>query len=182
MLHQTAWPPQSLNLNPLEMVWDAVKEKHPCAHMRKLLQHCWKSIPGDYFMKLVESKWEWAVITAKGYFEASSGQFPTITQCIRTKTSSACQTSLWLSPFPCSQSRDRSDTKWVFTVNPNLSFVQFCTEMLTAQSTWLQKVLLVSSAGNKEGVRTSIFCWCIQFWVKFHFAQKRQSQANWRHK
>ena len=48
-----AWPPQSPDLNPIEMVWDEldrrVKEKQPTSteHMWELLQDCWKSIPGE---------------------------------------------------------------------------------------------------------------------------------------
>ena len=44
------WPPQSPDLNPLEMGWDEldrrVKEKQPTSaqHMWELLQDCWKSI------------------------------------------------------------------------------------------------------------------------------------------
>ena len=72
------WPPQSPNLNPIEMVWDElvhrVKEKQPASaqHMWELLQDSWKSIPGDYLMKLVERMPRVckAVIKAKGgYFE-----------------------------------------------------------------------------------------------------------------
>ena len=53
VLHQMTWPPQSPNLNPIEMVWDEldhkVKEKQPTSaqHMWELLQVCWKSIPGE---------------------------------------------------------------------------------------------------------------------------------------
>ena len=53
VLHQMTWPPQSPNLNPIEMVWYEldcrVKEKLPtrAQHMRELLQDCWKSIPGE---------------------------------------------------------------------------------------------------------------------------------------
>ncbi|CDQ60383.1 unnamed protein product [Oncorhynchus mykiss] len=53
VLHQMTWPPQSPNLNPIEMVWDEldcrVKEKQPTSaqHMWVLLQDCWKSIPGE---------------------------------------------------------------------------------------------------------------------------------------
>ena len=42
------------------MVWDEldrrVKEKQPTSaqHMWEVLQDCWKSIPGDYLMKLFE--------------------------------------------------------------------------------------------------------------------------------
>uniref|UniRef100_A0A4W5L6H5 Tc1-like transposase DDE domain-containing protein n=1 Tax=Hucho hucho TaxID=62062 RepID=A0A4W5L6H5_9TELE len=50
VLHQMTWPPQSPDLNPIEMVWDEldrrVKEKQPTSaqHMWELLQDCWKSI------------------------------------------------------------------------------------------------------------------------------------------
>jgi transposase len=53
VLHQMTWPPQSPDLNPIEMVWDEldrrVKVKHPTSaqHMWKLLRDCWKSIPGE---------------------------------------------------------------------------------------------------------------------------------------
>ena len=53
VLHLMIWPPQSPNLNPIEMVWDEldhrVKEKHPtnAQHMWELLQDYWKSIPGE---------------------------------------------------------------------------------------------------------------------------------------
>jgi hypothetical protein len=46
VLHQMPWPPQSPNLNPIEMVWDElenrVKEKQPtiAQHMWELLQDC----------------------------------------------------------------------------------------------------------------------------------------------
>uniref|UniRef100_A0A4W5K3C9 Tc1-like transposase DDE domain-containing protein n=1 Tax=Hucho hucho TaxID=62062 RepID=A0A4W5K3C9_9TELE len=52
VLHQMTWPPQSPDLNPIEMVWDEldhrVKEKQPTSaqHMWDLLQDCWKSISG----------------------------------------------------------------------------------------------------------------------------------------
>ncbi|XP_055794361.1 uncharacterized protein LOC129865523 isoform X2 [Salvelinus fontinalis] len=51
VLHQMTWPPQSPDLNPIEMIWDElnrrVKKKHPTSaqHMWELLQDCWKSIP-----------------------------------------------------------------------------------------------------------------------------------------
>uniref|UniRef100_A0AAZ3S0K8 Tc1-like transposase DDE domain-containing protein n=1 Tax=Oncorhynchus tshawytscha TaxID=74940 RepID=A0AAZ3S0K8_ONCTS len=56
VLHQMTWPPQSSNLNPIEMVWDEldqVKEKQPTSaqHMWELLQDCWKSIPVILFVK-----------------------------------------------------------------------------------------------------------------------------------
>ena len=53
VLHQMTWPPQSPNLNQIEMVWDEsdhrVKEKQPTSaqHMWELLQYCWKSMPGE---------------------------------------------------------------------------------------------------------------------------------------
>ena len=53
VLHQMTWPPQSPNLNPIEMVWDEldcrVKEKQPTSaqHMWELFQDCWKSILGE---------------------------------------------------------------------------------------------------------------------------------------
>ena len=68
---------QSSDLNPIEMVWDEldrrVKEKQQTSaqHMSEFLQDCWKSIPGDYLMKLVERMPRVckAVIKAKnGYF------------------------------------------------------------------------------------------------------------------
>ena len=53
MLHQMSWPPQSPDLNPIEMVWDEldrrVKEKQPTSgqHMWELIQAGWKSITGE---------------------------------------------------------------------------------------------------------------------------------------
>uniref|UniRef100_A0AAZ3Q083 Tc1-like transposase DDE domain-containing protein n=1 Tax=Oncorhynchus tshawytscha TaxID=74940 RepID=A0AAZ3Q083_ONCTS len=53
VLHQMTWPPQSPNLNLIEMVWDElnhrVKEKQPksAQYMWELFQDCWKSIPGE---------------------------------------------------------------------------------------------------------------------------------------
>ena len=53
VLHQMTWPPQSPDLNSIELVWDELdrrlKEKHPTSaqHMWELLQDCWKSIPGE---------------------------------------------------------------------------------------------------------------------------------------
>ena len=80
VLHQMTWHPQSPDLNPIERVWDVLgcrgKEKQPTSaqHMWELLQDCWKSIPVDYLMKLVERmpKVCKAAIKAKGgYFEES---------------------------------------------------------------------------------------------------------------
>ena len=53
VLHQVTWPPQSPDLNPIEMVWDEldsrVKEKQPTSaqHTSELFQDFWKSIPGE---------------------------------------------------------------------------------------------------------------------------------------
>ena len=53
VLHQMTWPPQSPDLNPIEMVWDEldrrVKEKQPTSaqHMWELLQDCWAIVPGE---------------------------------------------------------------------------------------------------------------------------------------
>ena len=53
VLRQMDWPPQSPDLNPIEMVWDEldhrVKEKQPTSaqHMWESLQDCWKIIPGE---------------------------------------------------------------------------------------------------------------------------------------
>ena len=50
VLRQMTWPPQSTDLNPIEIVWDEldsrVKEKQPTSaqYMWELLQDCWKSI------------------------------------------------------------------------------------------------------------------------------------------
>ena len=53
VLRQMTWPPQSPDLNQIEMVWDEsdfrVKEKQPTSapHMWELLQDYWKSIPHE---------------------------------------------------------------------------------------------------------------------------------------
>ena len=57
-----------------------VKEKQPTSsqHLWELLQDCWKSIPGDYLMKLVEKMTRVckAVIKAQGgYFVESKLYF-----------------------------------------------------------------------------------------------------------
>nr|ABA40812.1 SJCHGC03949 protein [Schistosoma japonicum] len=47
------WPPQSPDLNPIEMIWNEldrrVKEKQSTSaqHMWELPQDYWKSIPGE---------------------------------------------------------------------------------------------------------------------------------------
>jgi hypothetical protein len=51
--YQMTWPPQSPELNPIEMFWDEldcrVKENQPTSarHMWELLQDCWKGIPHE---------------------------------------------------------------------------------------------------------------------------------------
>ena len=53
------WPPQSPDLNPIELVWDKLdrraKAKQPTSdvYLWKLLQESWKNILGDYLVKLV---------------------------------------------------------------------------------------------------------------------------------
>ena len=70
VLHQMTWPPQSSDLDPIEMVWDEsdgrVKEKHQTSaqHMWELLQLLENSLQ----VKLVERMLRVckAVIKAKG--------------------------------------------------------------------------------------------------------------------
>ncbi|XP_069612683.1 transcriptional adapter 2-alpha isoform X4 [Ranitomeya imitator] len=78
VLRQITWSPQSPDLNPIEMVWGEldrrVKAKGPTSakHLWELLQDCWKTIPGDYLLKLIKRMPRVckAVIKAKdGYFE-----------------------------------------------------------------------------------------------------------------
>ncbi|CAJ0951890.1 unnamed protein product [Ranitomeya imitator] len=78
VLHQMTWPLQSPDLNPIEMVWGEldhrVKAKGPTSakHLWELLQDCWKTISGDYLLKLIKRMQRVckAVIKAKGgYFE-----------------------------------------------------------------------------------------------------------------
>ena len=70
MLHKITWPPQSPDLNRIEMVWDEldrrVKEKQPTSaqHMWELLQDCWKIIPGEAIERMLRVCK--AVIKAKG--------------------------------------------------------------------------------------------------------------------
>uniref|UniRef100_A0A8C7WU98 Tc1-like transposase DDE domain-containing protein n=1 Tax=Oryzias sinensis TaxID=183150 RepID=A0A8C7WU98_9TELE len=60
VLHQTTWPPQSPDLNPIQMVWNEldrrVKAKGPTSakHLWELLQDCWKTISGHYLLKLIK--------------------------------------------------------------------------------------------------------------------------------
>ncbi|CAJ0937853.1 unnamed protein product [Ranitomeya imitator] len=60
VLRQMTWPPQSPDLNPIEMVWGEldhrVKAKGPTSakHLWERLQDCWKTIPGDYLLKLIK--------------------------------------------------------------------------------------------------------------------------------
>ena len=70
MLHQMTWPPQSPDINPIEMVWDELdrraKEKQPTS-----TQHMWelfKTVGKAFQVKLVERMPRVckAVIKAKG--------------------------------------------------------------------------------------------------------------------
>ena len=72
VLCQMTWPPKSPDLNPIEMD-RKVKANGPTSaqHLWELLQDCWKTISGDYLMKLIERMPRVckAVIKAKGgYF------------------------------------------------------------------------------------------------------------------
>ena len=77
MLHQMTWPPQSPDLNPIDIVCDEldhrVNERQPASaqHMWEVLQDCWNSIPGDYLMKLVEGM----PSVYKAVNKAKGGQF-----------------------------------------------------------------------------------------------------------
>jgi hypothetical protein len=53
VLHKITWPPQSSNLNQIEMVLEELdssekeKQRASAQHMWELLQDCWKSISGE---------------------------------------------------------------------------------------------------------------------------------------
>ena len=77
-LSQMTWPPQSPDLNPIEMVWDEMdrrvkaKVSTSIQHLWEFLQDYWKTISGDDLMKLIERipRVCKAEIKAKGgYFE-----------------------------------------------------------------------------------------------------------------
>ena len=77
MLHQMIWPPQSSDLNPVEMVWDKldrrVMEKQPTS-----AQHMWELLGKAFLMMLFQTMPRVckAVIEAKGgYFEESKIYF-----------------------------------------------------------------------------------------------------------
>ena len=78
VLHQMTWPPQSPDLNPIEMVWDEldrrVKEKQPTSTQQTVCVNSFKTVGKAFLMKLVERvpRVCKAVIKAKGgYFEES---------------------------------------------------------------------------------------------------------------
>lgn len=77
VLLQMTWPPQSPDLNPIEMFWDEMDHRVKAKivqHLWELLQDCWETISGDYLMKLIKRMPRVckAVIKAKGgYFEES---------------------------------------------------------------------------------------------------------------
>jgi hypothetical protein len=74
VLHQMTWPPQSPDLNAIEMIWDEldhrVKEKQPAS-----AQHMWENTVGKAFrVKLVERMprvCKAVIKTKSGYFEES---------------------------------------------------------------------------------------------------------------
>ena len=69
VLHQMTWPPQSPNLNPIEMVWDEldrrVKKKQPTS-----AQHMWDLLQA-FLMKLVERMQR----VCKAVIKATGGKF-----------------------------------------------------------------------------------------------------------
>ena len=67
------WPPQSLDLNPIEMVWDELDPKSS-QQMLSICGNSFKTVGKSFLMKLVERMPRVckAVIKAKGgYFEES---------------------------------------------------------------------------------------------------------------
>jgi hypothetical protein len=80
ILQTMEWPPQSPDLNPIELLWDEldrkVREMQPTSakHLWECLQNAWESIPQSCLSKLTERMVRVcrAVITAKGgYFPES---------------------------------------------------------------------------------------------------------------
>ena len=73
-LRQVTWPPPITRSKPVKMDWDEldrrVKAQQPTSaqHLWELLQNCWKTIPGDYFLTLIDGvpKLCKAVTKAKG--------------------------------------------------------------------------------------------------------------------
>ena len=72
VLRQMTWPPQSPDLNPIEMVWDEldsrVKEKQPSSAQHTVCGNSFKTVGKSFLMKLVERMPRVckAVIKAKG--------------------------------------------------------------------------------------------------------------------
>ncbi|CAJ0954523.1 unnamed protein product [Ranitomeya imitator] len=57
VLRQMTWPPQSPDLNPIEMVCGELDRRVKATsakHLWDILQDCWKTIPGDYLLKLIK--------------------------------------------------------------------------------------------------------------------------------
>ena len=60
MLCQKTWPPQSPTLNLIDMVWDEMdhrvkaKQLTSAQHLLELIHDFWKTISGDYLMKLIK--------------------------------------------------------------------------------------------------------------------------------
>ncbi|POS85925.1 hypothetical protein EPUL_000937 [Erysiphe pulchra] len=63
-----SWPPKSPDLNPIEAVWDSMKEyiqfnypslgggKKRCqVKLRLVVKEAWDSMPSEYFVKLIET-------------------------------------------------------------------------------------------------------------------------------
>ncbi|CAJ0961810.1 unnamed protein product [Ranitomeya imitator] len=68
VLRQMTWPPQSPDLNPIEMVWGEldrrVKAKGPTSakHLWKLLQDCWKTIPAAAAAEIYDMAHLWGTV------------------------------------------------------------------------------------------------------------------------